>query len=181
MLYFTGETARTWSDDGSRIAQLLQSKLIGVTDAIEAVQDASRQVEETTAAPDAVPQTIAIRQLGLLNAAVTVAASTATSIGVALVLALFLLASGDLFYVKVVQAFPTMREKKHALTTIYDIEHGVSGYLLVITLINTGWSRWPCGCLALNTRISGALRHFCSTTFPSWRGACGHGSCWCSK
>ena len=71
-----------------------------------------------------------------LNTAVSVVASTATSIGVALVLALFLLASGDLFYVKLVQAFPTMREKKRALTTVYGIERRVSVYLLTITVIN---------------------------------------------
>jgi hypothetical protein len=60
-----------------------------------------------------------------LDTAVTVVASTATSIGVALVLALFLLASGDLFYVKLVQAFPMMREKKRALATVYGIERRV--------------------------------------------------------
>ena len=65
-------------------------------------------------------------------------ASTATSIGVALILALFLLASGDLFYIKLVQSFPKMRDKKRALSTVYGVERRVSNYLLTITLINAG-------------------------------------------
>ena len=138
VLYFAGETARSWSEDAPRIARELQLKLSGVTEAIDAVQEASTQVEEATAPSESGPQTVVIQQPGLLNAAVTVAASTATSIGVALVLALFLLASGDLFYVKLIQAFPTMKEKKRALATVYGIERRVSGYLLTITLINAG-------------------------------------------
>lgn len=138
ILFFAGETARSWSDDAPRIARILQLKLSGVADAIEAVQSASTQVEELTGAAETGPQAVVVQQPGLLNTAVTVAASTATSIGVALILALFLLASGDLFYVKLVQAFPTMREKKRALATVYGIERRVSGYLLTITLINAG-------------------------------------------
>jgi predicted PurR-regulated permease PerM len=138
VLYFAGETARSWSEDAPRIARILQLKLSGVTEAIDAVQDASTQVEELTAASDGGPQAVVVQQPGLLNTAVTVVASTATSIGVALILALFLLASGDLFYIKLVQAFPNMREKKRALTTVYGIERRVSSYLLTITLINAG-------------------------------------------
>lgn len=136
VLYFAGETARSWSEDAPQIARELQFKLSGVTKAIDAVQDASSHVEGMTAT--AASETVIVQQPGLLNTAVTVVASTATSIGVALILAFFLLASGDLFYVKLVQAFPTMREKKRALATVYGIERRVSGYLLTITLINAG-------------------------------------------
>lgn len=138
IIYFAGETARSWSADAPSIARELQRKLSGVSETIDAVQEASTQVEEMTSAPDTGPEKVVVQQPGLLNTAVTVVASTATSIGVALILALFLLASGDLFYIKLVQAFPTMREKKRALTTVYSIERRVSGYLLTITLINAG-------------------------------------------
>lgn len=138
VVYFAGETVRAWSQDASGIARELQEKLSGVTDAIESVQEASDQVAEMTAAPDAGPQTVVIQQPGLLNTAVSLVASTATSIGVALILAMFLLASGDLFYTKLVQSFSTMQEKKRALATAYGIERQVSGYLLTITLINAG-------------------------------------------
>lgn len=138
VIYFAGETARSWSQDAPRMALELQRKLSGVSETIEAVKDASSQVKEMTEGSPSGPVEVVIEQPGLLNTAVSVAASTATSIGVALILALFLLASGDLFYLKIMQAFPTMKAKKRALTTVYTIERRVSGYLLTITLINAG-------------------------------------------
>lgn len=136
VVYFAGETARSWTEDASSIARELQQKLRGVSETIDAVQEASTQVEEMATASASAPEKVVVQQPGLLSTAVTLAASTATSIGVALVLALFLLASGDLFYIKLVQAFPRMHEKKRALATVYAIERRVSGYLLTITLIN---------------------------------------------
>lgn len=138
VVYFVGETARSWTQSAPEIVQELRLKLSGVAETIDAVKDASEQVEDVagTSSPDT--QAVVIQQPGLLNSAVTVVASTATSIGVAIILALFLLASGDLFYEKLVQAFPTLQEKKRALATVYGVERKVSGYLLTITLINVG-------------------------------------------
>ena len=55
---------------------------------------------------------------------------------VTLVLALFLLASGDLFYVKLIDAFPRFGDKKRALRIVYGIERSVSRYLATVTMIN---------------------------------------------
>ncbi|WP_458323083.1 AI-2E family transporter [Roseobacter sp. A03A-229] len=137
-IFFAGDTVRTWSNDAPSIARDLKYKLSGVTETIDAVKDASTEVEKMTAAPAEGPQQVVVQQPGLLNSAVTVAASSLTSIAVALVLALFLLASGDLFYIKLMQAFRTLSGKKQALAMVYDIERRVSGYLLTITLINAG-------------------------------------------
>ncbi|GFE52411.1 AI-2E family transporter [Roseobacter cerasinus] len=137
-VFFAGDTVRAWSNDAPNIARDLKYKLSGVTETIDAVKDASTEVEKMTAAPAEGPQQVVVQQPGLLNSAVTVAASSLTSLAVALVLALFLLASGDLFYVKLVQTFRTLSGKKQALAMVYDIERRVSGYLLTITLINAG-------------------------------------------
>ncbi|MGJ8628228.1 MAG: AI-2E family transporter [Sulfitobacter sp.] len=138
MIYFAGEVARSWSQDIPAIMRELQQKLSGLSDTIDAVQDASEKVNEVAAAKPSGAQEVVVRPPGFLNSAVTVAARAFTSVGVALGLALFLLASGDLFYGKLVQAFPTLREKKRALATVYGIERQVSGYLLTITIINAG-------------------------------------------
>ena len=55
---------------------------------------------------------------------------------VTLVLSLFLLASGDMFYVKLIDAFPRFGDKKRALRIVYGIEKSVSRYLAVVTVIN---------------------------------------------
>lgn len=138
VIYFAGEVARSSSEDVPGIVLELKQKLRGISDTIDAVQDASDQVQDVASTSKARPQEVVIQQPGLLNSAVSVAASTITTVGVALGLALFLLASGDLFYEKLVQAFPTMREKKRALATVYGVERQVSGYLLTITVINAG-------------------------------------------
>ena len=54
----------------------------------------------------------------------------------ALVIAAFLTASGDLFYAKLVHVLPTLNDKKTALRIAYDVEREVSSYLLIITGIN---------------------------------------------
>ena len=52
------------------------------------------------------------------------------------VLLLFLLASGDMFYEKLVRVLPTLTDRKRGLRIAYDIEREVSRYLLTITIIN---------------------------------------------
>ena len=51
-------------------------------------------------------------------------------------LALFVLASGTMFYEKIVQSFGRLSEKKRALRVIYDVEREISRYLLTVTIIN---------------------------------------------
>ncbi len=81
---------------------------------------------------------MSIQSPGILTSAVTGAASLLSTVAVTLVLALFLLASGDMFYVKLVDAFPKFGDKKRALRIVYGIEHSISRYLLSVTTINAG-------------------------------------------
>ncbi|MFL4468943.1 AI-2E family transporter [Tateyamaria armeniaca] len=136
VILFAGETVSSWTRDAPQIMRELRVKLSGVTETIERVKDASAEVESLASDTDAGPQEVIVSQPGLMDSAFSVAAGTATSIVVALILALFLLSSGDLFYRKIVRAFGTMSEKKRALNTVYDIERRVSRYLLAITVIN---------------------------------------------
>jgi predicted PurR-regulated permease PerM len=54
------------------------------------------------------------------------------------VLVLFLLASGDMLYEKIIRVLPTLSDKKRALRIVHDIEASISRYLLTVTLINVG-------------------------------------------
>ncbi len=56
----------------------------------------------------------------------------------ALVIAVFLMASGDLFYEKLVHILPTLSDKKNALRIALDIEREVSAYLIALSGINAG-------------------------------------------
>lgn len=56
----------------------------------------------------------------------------------AIVIAVFLMASGDMFYEKLIRILPSFADKKAALRIVLDVEREVSAYLISITLINAG-------------------------------------------
>jgi predicted PurR-regulated permease PerM len=56
----------------------------------------------------------------------------------AIVIAVFLMASGDLFYEKLISVLPSFADKKAALRIALDVEREVSGYLVAITAVNAG-------------------------------------------
>lgn len=55
-----------------------------------------------------------------------------------LVLLFFMIASGDLLYLKIVQSFDTMRDKRAAYLALREIEDSLGTYLGSITIINAG-------------------------------------------
>jgi predicted PurR-regulated permease PerM len=83
-------------------------------------------------------QKVVVAQAGIISQAAGNLLSAGTTIALTFVLSLFLLASGTLFYEKIVQSFARMSEKKRALRVVYDVEREISHYLLTITLINAG-------------------------------------------
>jgi predicted PurR-regulated permease PerM len=125
-----------WFDEIPRISFELRDKLRGVTESMAAVQDASQQVEDLAKGGEAPVNTVVLQQPGLLTAAVSNLASFLTSLGAGLILALFILSAGNLFYIKIVESFPRFGDKKRALTVIYEIEKRMSRYLVTITGIN---------------------------------------------
>lgn len=55
----------------------------------------------------------------------------------ALLLLFFFLASGDTFLRRVVTMLPQFHDKRHVVEMIHEIEAGISGYLITLTMINT--------------------------------------------
>jgi len=132
----SGPVSDIMSDAPAMGAELRQ-KLKGLILSIESVQSAGKQVEEMTTSADAAP-VVAVEKPGLLAFAAGSLANFLGLMGVGLVLAMFILASGDLFYIKLVQAFPNFSNKRRAIRTARDIERQISRYFLTITLINAG-------------------------------------------
>ncbi len=131
-----GGSVTNWFDDIPRISFELRNKLRGITDSVAAVQDASKQVEDMAKGGEETVDTVVLQQPGLLTTAVSNVMSFATSLVVGLILALFLLSAGNLFYVKIVESFSHFGDKKRALTIIYEIEKRMSHYIIAITCIN---------------------------------------------
>ena len=122
-------------DNAPEMGQELREKLRGLAASLESAQRASDQVEDLANGNDTTP-VVTLEQPGLLAFA---ASSIANFMGltiVGLILAMFILASGNLFYVKLVEAFPNFSDKRRAIKTARDIEQQISRYFLTITVIN---------------------------------------------
>lgn len=131
-----GGSVASWFDEIPRISFELRDKLRGVMSSVAAFQDASKQVEDLAKGNDDNLTTVVMQQPGLLTTAVGNMASFVTSLAVGLILALFLLSAGNLFYVKIVESFSRFGDKRRALTVIFEIERRMSRYLVAITGIN---------------------------------------------
>ncbi|WP_045998749.1 AI-2E family transporter [Loktanella sp. S4079] len=115
----------------------LRRKFGFLLDSLAAVQDASDEMENITNGGNSAPE-VAIQQPGLLTFAAGGVASFLSLGFVGLILALFILSSGNLFYLKLVKALPSFSDKKLAVKTVRAVEHKLSHYLLTIVLINIG-------------------------------------------
>ncbi|MDX8456247.1 AI-2E family transporter [Mesorhizobium sp. VK9D] len=121
------------------IGQQLTERLAPFKQPLERTMDLAHQLEaltETSQEPGV--QRVAVAPSGILSTAASNILEAGTSITIVFVLSLFLLASGTLFYEKIVQSFTSMTQKKRALRVVYDVEREISHYLLTVLLINTG-------------------------------------------
>ena len=136
----------SWVERGPQLGRQIEDKLRELRRPMEAVIAAEKQVREAASGsngdedtPDpGEPQTVVVEGPGYLQSFAFSFFSIATTLFVTMILLTFLLASGDLFYAKLVQTFDRMSDKKRALRAAHDIERTVSRYLFTITLINIG-------------------------------------------
>ena len=137
VVFATASTVAAWSDDLPGIMAELRAKLRGIFDTMDEVRNVTEGMGTAGAEPATdEPQQVVLREPGVLDTVMNTLTTIGTTLIVTLILALFLLSSGQLFYRKVVQVFPTLTGKKKALNTIYNVEKRVSRYLLTITVIN---------------------------------------------
>lgn len=119
-----------------RIEEDLQRKLAGLSEALSGAFEASRQVADLLKSHAADVQQVELRGNGPLTSAALIVPAMLAQVLLTLILLLFLLASGDLFYEKLVEAMPTVQDKRRATQIASDIERSLSRYLLTITVIN---------------------------------------------
>ncbi|MGX9146740.1 AI-2E family transporter [Mesorhizobium sp. 128a] len=123
----------------SAIGQQLSERLAQFRRPFERIMQIAHELEGLTqTSQEADVQKVAVAQSGMLSSAADNILSAATSITIIFVLSLFLLASGTMFYEKIIQSFARLSEKKRALRVVYDVEREISHYLLTVAVINTG-------------------------------------------
>ena len=104
----------------------------------KSVGEVVEDLKDAVAPSEADEPTVRIADVGLMEQLVALVPSIAVQTILVLVLLLFLLASGDLFYEKIVQEMPRFRDKRRAMKIAHGIERKLSRYLLTITTINAG-------------------------------------------
>ena len=112
-------------------AELEVRQLLG---SVQPMLDATGKISEITG--DQEGESVIIRQPGFLALVAQATPGVFGEAVITLTLAFFLIASGDLFYEKLVQIMPTIRDKRRALQIARDIEEQLSNYLFTITAIN---------------------------------------------
>ena len=124
------------------ISAQLEQKFDNVRDSLSDLRDAARQIDEVQHAPSGEDERPAIRveQQGqtTLGMVVQMAPLLIGQVLFTLILLFFLIASGDLLYLKIVQSFDRMRDKRGAYLALRQIEDSLGNYLGAITIINAG-------------------------------------------
>ena len=129
-------------DSAPQIQKQVEEKLRAIREPMEAVMEAQEQIDDVTGGgtdttgDEVEVQKVTVEGPGILTTAAGSVLSGLTTFVVIFVLVIFLLASGDMFYEKLVRSFDTLSDRKRALRTAYDIQREVSRYLFTITIIN---------------------------------------------
>lgn len=135
-LFSLGDQVSEWLEQGPALVDQVRTKLSMIVESVEAVRDATEEVEGLAQNNVRGVQKVEVQEPGFFASAFSNLAGTSTSIGIALVLAMFLLSSGTLFYEKLINSFASMKGKKNALRSVYNVEKSISRYLFTITVIN---------------------------------------------
>ena len=157
--YFISGPLSDIVDDSDQIADRLELRLDSLRESFKPLEKAAAKIEEMTGgndqpapppeAIDAAAEVVAppegdqpirvevnTEQGSTLQAVMEAGPSVMGQIVFTLFLLFFLLASGDLMYLKIVQSFDTMKEKRAAYMALREIESALGSYLGAITLIN---------------------------------------------
>jgi predicted PurR-regulated permease PerM len=129
-----------WINQAPRLQQQFTSKFAGISEIITKFSNLTDQIQNaSTPAQGSSVQEVVVKQHlfpGLLVSMTSYPIQFAVTLAATLVIAIFLLASGDLFYEKLVRILPNLTARKKALHIVYDIESEISTYVLTLGAVN---------------------------------------------
>ncbi|WP_295042225.1 AI-2E family transporter [uncultured Paracoccus sp.] len=118
----------------------LEEKFSDLRESFEDLQQAAQEIEQVQGNGDEQQTVIAVERPGdsPLTSLMKFTPAIAGQVVFTLFLLFFMLASGDLLYLKIVQSFDSMAEKRSAYLALRQIEDSLGNYLGAITIINAG-------------------------------------------
>ncbi len=139
--YMISGPIANWINDAPEIRQTFIEKIRSFSALFEHFAKITDDIRDVATPESDVPvQEVVVKEPGLpaLLWIAAYPAGTTIIFTAAVILSLFLMASGNLIYEKLLRLMPTLTDKKNALRLIHDIEREVSVYLLTLTAINAG-------------------------------------------
>ena len=146
-----------WMADASQIGERLEERIHELRSAVadeadgESLSETLEGVKEAAAPGSAERPTVVLAGEGPMERLIALVPGLVVQTVLVLVLLLFLLASGDMFYEKIVHVTPRFRDKRRAVEIAHGIERKLSRYLLTITAVNAalgtaiGLTMWALG------------------------------------
>ena len=140
VFYFVSGPVVAWFEDAPKLMQTFSEKFRGLKSSLETITSLTEKLQDVSS----VASTPEVQEVVIRESALPAIFSIVTGYPIqflitllsTLVLAVFLMASGDLFYEKLVRILPTLSARKRALHIAYDIENQVSGYISTLSAIN---------------------------------------------
>ncbi len=130
----------SWIEQAPQLQQKFTSKFSNLEQIFTRFSNFTDQIQNAAAPDQGVKvQEVEVRQHAFPGFVVSLTGypiQFGVTLAATLVIAVFVLASGDLFYEKLVRTLPTLSARKKALQIVYDIESEVSTYVLTLTLVN---------------------------------------------
>jgi predicted PurR-regulated permease PerM len=128
-------------NDLPQISRQLEDKLETLKDSVQSLRQAAEKLDAIAETEPAKPTVVAQSDgasvsSGVVTAATSYVPAFFSQLLLTLLLLYFMLASGDLLYLKIVQSFDTMRDKRRAYLALREIEDSIGNYLGAITIIN---------------------------------------------
>ncbi|TWT56204.1 AI-2E family transporter [Allorhodopirellula solitaria] len=134
-----------WVENAPEIGARLEQRMLEIRNGFgggsegKSVSEVVQEVEDAaTPESNGDVQEVVVRDQSYVGMLATTAPSAFVQTILVLVLLFFILASGDMFYEKLVHTMPTFRDKRRAITIAHDVERKLSQYLMTISIINGG-------------------------------------------
>jgi len=141
-IFFLSDSATDWLNRAPVVLSQLDYKLRELKRPVEQVKEASDRVEElakvgVSGSAGSEPNVV-VKPAGILERIFGTMQTVLIQLCVTLVLLFFLIAAGDMFKARLVQALRRYSDKKRTICIWRDVENNVSIYILTIAVINIG-------------------------------------------
>ncbi len=137
-VYTLSGPATTWLQAAPKAFHSIEAKVRVVKEAVQDLGQATSRVEQLTSVGEQ-PRVVAMQGPGLGESLLFGTWNVVAAALLILVLAYFLLASGDLFLRKLVGSLPRLHDRKMAVAMSREVQESVSAYLFTVSLINAAF------------------------------------------